>query len=169
MPEFIINAKRNMKTDKYVRTAVALTLAGTLFSGYLSGVKLFSGTCAFKEGCPIFLGQPACYYGFAMFVTMFAATLIALVRKASGRWPLKLNLAVSVLGMVFSGYFAVSEIAVWFKPGQFRLYGLGLSTCVYGFIFYIIIFVFTVVSLKQGAAAAPTAAGPVPPAAAPKA
>jgi hypothetical protein len=150
-----------MKTDKYVRTAVILTLAGVLFSGYLSGVKFFSGACAFKEGCPVFLGYPACYYGFAMFSTMFVATLLALVRRASGRWPLQLNLAVSALGLCFSGSFAVREIAVWFQPGQFRLYGLGLSTCVYGFLFYIVIFVFTALALKR------EPAGPVTPAAAP--
>ncbi len=152
-----------MKTDKYVRIALVLTLAGTLFSGYLSGVKLFGGTCAFNETCPIFLGYPACYYGFVMFVTMFGATLIALVRKAAGRWPLNMNLAVSALGMVFSGSFAVSEIAAWFKPGQFRLYGLGLSTCVYGFIFFIVIFVFTLTALKGEKAPAPAAAPPVAP------
>jgi len=157
-----------MKTDKYIKIAVILTLAGTLFSGYLSGIKLFSGTCAFNESCPIFLGYPACYYGFTMFSTMFVATLIALVRKAGGHWPLNLNLAVSALGMVFSGSFAVSEIAAWFKPGQFRLYGLGFSTCVYGFLFYIVIFVFTLIALKREApAGTPPAA--VPPSVAPKA
>ncbi len=163
MAAFIINADETMKTDKYVKIAVVLTLAGVLFSGYLSGVKLISGTCAFKESCPVFLGYPACYYGFAMFSTMFVATLIALVRKAAGRWPLKLNLAVSVLGMIFSGSFAVSEIAAWFKPGQFRLYGLGLSTCVYGFIFYIAIFIFTLVAMKREVPAASATAATTPP------
>lgn len=155
-----------MSTAKYVKTALLLTLAGTLFSGYLSGIKLFSGTCAFNESCPVFLGYPACYYGFVMFATMFVATTAAWAKKVSGRWPLKLNLAVSALGMLFSGSFAVSEIAAWFQPGQFRLYGLGLSTCVYGFLFYIVIFVFTLTAMKRPAAP-PAAPTPEPPAAPP--
>ena len=138
-----------MKVEKYVKIATVLTLSGVLFSGYLSGVKLFSGTCAFKEACPTFLGYPACYFGFIMFMTMFVSTVVALAKKAQKNWPLKANLAVSLLGMIFAGSFAVSEIAVWFQPGQFRLYGLGLSTCVYGFVFYIIIFAFTLTSMLK--------------------
>ena len=65
-----------MKTA-YKKAALLLTLAGVLFSGYLSGVKFISDTCAFNEGCPYFLGYPACYYGFLMFSIMFIATLVA--------------------------------------------------------------------------------------------
>ena len=164
-----------MKVEKYVKTALILTLAGVLFSGYLGGKHLISGTCAFNETCPTFLGYPACYYGFVMFATMFVGTLVALVKKVQTKWPIKLNLAVSTLGMIFSGSFAVSEMSAWFIPGHFKLYGLGLSTCVYGFAFYIIIFVFTLVTFLKKEPVAPVApapepaAPPAPPAAAPKA
>jgi len=97
-----------MKVEKYLKTAVILTLAGVLFSGYLSGTKLLSGTCAFNESCPIFLGYPACYYGFVMFATMFGLTVYAFAKKVQAHWPMKANLGVSALGMVFSGSFAVS-------------------------------------------------------------
>src|ERR1019366_10609833 len=51
-----------------------LASAGLLFSGYLSAVNLFSHTCAFNESCPFFLGYPACFYGFAMYLVMFFVT-----------------------------------------------------------------------------------------------
>jgi len=154
-----------MKVDKYVKIAAILTLAGVLFSGYLSGVKLFSGTCAFNESCPTFLGYPACYFGFIMFSTMFIGTVTALIKKVQEKWPMKLNLGISLLGIIFAGSFAVQEIAVWFQPGQFRLYGLGLSTCVYGLVFYVIIFVFTLAALLKKEKIASVAPPSVPPAA----
>jgi hypothetical protein len=152
-----------MKTEKYLKVALPLTLAGVLFAGYLSGIKFFSGTCAFNESCPVFLGYPACYYGFVMFSTMFVATVAALVKKAAGRWPLKFNLVVSIMGMLFSGSFTVREMAVWFTDG-FKSFGLlGLSTCAYGFVFYIVIFVFTLAALLKKEAAAVPAAPATPP------
>jgi len=158
-----------MKTDKYLKIALPLTLAGVLFSGYLSGIKFFSGTCAFNESCPIFLGYPACYFGFAMFSTMFVATVIAFAKKAAGRWPIRLNLAVSLLGMVFSGYFTVGEISVWFTEG-FKSFGLlGLSTCAYGFVFYIVVFVFTLVAFSKKEAPVAAPASPAAPVQPPKA
>lgn len=44
-------------TSKYA--IYSLTLAGTLFSGFLSGVKLFTDNCALGETCPLFMGYPA--------------------------------------------------------------------------------------------------------------
>ncbi|MFA6603276.1 MAG: hypothetical protein WCT10_00370 [Patescibacteria group bacterium] len=158
-----------MTTEKYLKIALPLTLAGVLFSGYLSGIKFFSGICAFKEACPTFLGYPACYYGFAMFSTMFVATVIAFAKKAAGRWPIRLNLIVSVMGMIFSGSFTVREMAVWFTEG-FKSFGLlGLSTCAYGFVFFIIVFVFSLVSCLKRVASDKAAAPVVPPPAPPQA
>ena len=148
-----------MTTEKYLKVAVPLTLAGVLFAGYLSSVKLFVGTCAFNESCPIFLGYPACYFGFLMFSAMFASSVVALVRRTKTVWPLKVNAAVSALGILFSGYFTVGELSVWFTDG-FKAFGLlGLSTCAYGLLFYIAVFVFTLAAMmKKGAVPAQPAA-----------
>ncbi len=148
-----------MKAEKYLKVATGLTLAGVLFSGYLAGTKLLSGTCAFNESCPVFLGYPACYYGFVMFATMFVATVYALAKKVTANWPMKLNIVVSLLGILFAGNFVVREVASWFVMG-FQSYGLlGLSTCAYGLVFYIIVFVLSLYALlkkdKPVAAAAP--------------
>jgi hypothetical protein len=63
-----------MKTKTLIVILFFLALAGLLFSGYLSTVKFFSDTCAFNESCPLFLGYPACFYGFAMYLIMFCVT-----------------------------------------------------------------------------------------------
>ncbi len=155
-----------MKTQKYVKVAAILTLAGVLFSGYLAGTKFLSGTCAFNESCPIFLGYPACYYGFSMFATMFVSTLVALFKKTAANWPLKVNIVVSLIGICFSGSFVVGEVASWFTQGFHSFGFLGLSTCAYGLVFFIIVFGFSLCALlKKDKPAKPAA----PPAEAPKA
>lgn len=114
----------------------ALTLAGVLFSGYLSSVKFFTKTCAFNEGCPYFLGYPACYYGFIIFLSMFITTIYA-NRKSYGEILLSKKLApLSALGILFSGYFVVIE--------NFKF-----STCAIGLVFYILIFSITVKNIHK--------------------
>lgn len=110
-----------------------LTTAGVLFSGYLSGVKFFTKTCAFGEGCPYFLGYPACYYGFVMFLSMFVLTLVSINKNSEVRLLSKQLVLVSLLGICFSGYFVFLE-------------NFGLTTCAFGLIFYILIFI---ISLKN--------------------
>ncbi len=144
-----------MTIRKYTAISVFLTLAGTGFAGYLSAVKLFSGTCAFGESCPIFIGQPACYYGFTIFLAMLAGTAAAYLKRVEKPWPINYNLALSFLGILFSGSFVVQEIAVWVQHG-FKSTFFGLSTCAYGLLFYIAIFVFSACSLRKVKGPAPT-------------
>ena len=59
----------------------SLGLAGILFSGYLSAIKFFSATCAFNEPCPYFLGYPACYFGFGMFLIIFASAWLGQLKN----------------------------------------------------------------------------------------
>jgi hypothetical protein len=113
-----------------------LATAGFLFSGYLSAVNLFSGTCAFNESCPYFLGYPACWYGFAMYLVMFFATGVGLLGRIGYKKVCVTDLVVSTFGVVFAGRFVVQELL------QSRITGtIGLSTCVYGLIFYVAIFI----------------------------
>lgn len=115
-----------------------LALAGFAFSGYLSGVKLFSGHCAFNEGCPFFLGYPACYFGFGMFtlISLFAGLLV--FKKWDAQQNLNSLLFVAVLGILFAGYFTFRELPILFSEGL-GAYLLGLPTCALGLIFYVII------------------------------
>lgn len=123
----------------YLKLSFYLTLAGTLFAGYMSAVKLFTSTCAFNEPCPYFMGVPACWPGLAMFFIMLVITIFGLAKKIS-ELAVKKSLAfVSLLGIIFAGRFVVEEVALLIKQG-YSHYQLGLPTCTYGLIFYIIIF-----------------------------
>jgi hypothetical protein len=124
-----------------------LSSAGLLFSGYLSAVKLVSGTCAFNESCPYFLGYPACWYGFAMYLVMFITTGLAILGKVEIPPAIKTDIVVSLLGILFAGQFVVQEIASTQVTGT-----LGLSTCAYGLIFYVAIFITSLASVKRGKA-----------------
>ncbi len=120
-----------------------LSIAGMLFSGYLSAVKLFSQTCAIDSGCSYFLGYPTCYYGFAFFAVIFILTLANKFCSWGGKKMATARLhalrTVTALGIVFSLYFSVVEI--WKMISEKMVYGaLILPTCFYGLIVYIWVF-----------------------------
>lgn len=119
----------------------SLTLAGTLFSGFLSGVKLFTDNCALGETCPLFLGYPACYFGFILFFILFILSNFLVFRKTKSSETSKTILIVSFIGILFSGYYVVQEF-IWFSINGFKWSQLGLPTCAYGLIFYMLVFVF---------------------------
>lgn len=106
-----------------------MCVGGLIFAGYLSGVKLFSDTCALGETCPLFLGLPACYFGFAMYL---AITILAVLKNYKWVW------IVSWMGIVFAGYFTGTEIYTGISTGIFK-YAMILPTCSWGLIFYIAI------------------------------
>jgi len=135
-----------MKKDKISITLFVLSIAGLLFSGYLSGVKFFSSTCAFNEPCPYFLGYPACYFGFAMFLLITIFSSLLLFSKIEKGKSLAGIFLVSFLGMLFAGYFTLPEMPVLAREG-FSAYMLGLPTCSMGFVFYTLIFILSVISL----------------------
>ncbi|MFA6050832.1 MAG: hypothetical protein WC761_06615 [Candidatus Paceibacterota bacterium] len=125
-----------------MKTLLILSAAGTLFSGYLSATKLLTDTCAFNEGCPYFLGYPACWYGFVMFTSILVLTLLAMYSKGQTKNYIKTITVISIVGIIFSGSFVLDEVTKWLS-GQ--TYELLLPSCVYGLIFYATILV---VSLK---------------------
>jgi len=133
-----------MKAVTYFKITTILSLGGVLFSGYLSAAKFLTKSCAFNE-CPYFLGYPACYFGFGMFLSMFAASLFGLYAKAKSDLLVKFILAVSAAGIIFAGNFVLAEIRLWMSAGSVN-YPLVMPTCVYGLIFYIVIFI---LSLRQ--------------------
>lgn len=129
---------------RWIYTIFILSWLGLLFSGYLSAVKLFSNSCAFNEPCPYFLGYPACWYGFGMYLVMFVATGLGALRKIRSTVALGIDVAVSAIGVVFAGSFVYQEIVNSTVTGV-----LGLSTCAYGLIFYVAIFVISIYALRK--------------------
>ena len=134
---------------KLTTTLFILSIMGSLFSGYLSGVKFFTHTCAFKESCPYFLGYPACYFGFAMFFTLLVFSSLLFFNKIQKGTGTKVTIFVSALGILFAGYFTFRELPILFKSGL-SAYILGLPTCAMGFVFFILVFIFSV-KLKKTA------------------
>lgn len=130
------------------KVILILAIAGVLFAGYLSAVKFFNNTCAFNESCPYFLGYPACYFGFAMFVVIVIYLMFDRWRLIEERTAEISVLTVSFLGIIFAGYFTVKELPALFTRG-FGAYFLGLPTCALGLIFYAIIFILMLISLLR--------------------
>jgi uncharacterized membrane protein len=122
-----------MKTRTYVRASTVLSGAGTLFSGYLSSIRLTSGVCAFAEPCPFFLGHPACYTGFALFATMLAVSLAGLLRGRDSVWPMVANGILSLVGVIFAASLTLGDLFA--VAGGVR-YSLGLPSCAYGLVFF---------------------------------
>ncbi len=124
---------------KKVLSIFWLALAGVLFAGYLTYVKLFSGTCALTEGCSYFMGLPTCMFGFGLFSVIFIISIIALFSKRHFRRTIGI---ISFCGILFSGYFSMYEI-FFSSLNMFNgaRYTLGLPSCFYGFLMFIIVFV----------------------------
>lgn len=125
------------------RLILIFSIAGLLFAGYLSAVKLFTNTCAFNESCPYFLGYPACWYGFAMYLAMTILAILVWTGRVGARKGLNSILGVSILGIIFAGYFSLIEMPRLLSDG-FTAYVLGLPTCVLGLIFYVLILICTI-------------------------
>ena len=129
-----------MNKDKRVLWLFIFSLAGLCFAGYLSGVKFFTNTCAFGEGCPFFLGYPACYYGFVMYLLLAVLGYWLLTNRAGEKSASKRIMLISFFGILFAGYFTLGELPILFSKG-FSAYALVLPTCALGLIFYVLIFI----------------------------
>jgi len=113
---------------------ILLSLAGFLFSGFLSFNKLISGTCPLNEGCPFFLGYPACYFGFGLFAILL---LLSLLKQ------IKLLRIVTAIAIIFALYSTYIDLVYPTCPGGQCQYSLLLPTCVYGLAMYLGIFIFS--------------------------
>jgi len=125
-----------------------LSLAGTAFSGYLSGVKLFTKTCAFGETCPIFLGYPACYYGFVLFLLLTVLSGMLIWGNADSRKTLNTLTVISILGVLFAGYYTLGELPLLFSAG-ISAYVFGLPTCALGFVFFVAVLLIALTLRKR--------------------
>jgi len=57
-----------------------ISIAGMLFSGYLSYGELIKQTCSFG-GCSSVAGIPACVYGFFMYLIVFIISILGIKSK----------------------------------------------------------------------------------------
>ncbi|MFA5992365.1 MAG: hypothetical protein WC796_01520 [Candidatus Pacearchaeota archaeon] len=146
-----------MKKKGLYWTIFIFALIGVLFSGYMTFVKLFSGVCPITEGCAILLGYPVCIYGLIMFFILFVLICVRLfgVRKKdleSIGGVDKGLFYVSLIGFLFSLYFSIKELFFNSCGTIFSgncHYSLGVPSCVYGFVMYLIIFICAVMIKKK--------------------
>ena len=68
----------NMRTS--LKVILGISVAGILFSGYLSYSELIASKCVLG-GCSYVLGAPACVYGFVMYTIVFVVALLGLRSK----------------------------------------------------------------------------------------
>jgi len=133
--------------NKYIKTIFIFSLIGVLFSGYLSFTKLILENCPLKEGCPLFLTYPACYFGFGFFLALLILSILSF--KEISKNKLKTIFYVSLLAIIFAVYSTIKEYASPSCINGVCEYSLLLPTCVYGLIMYIVIFVMSVLALKK--------------------
>jgi hypothetical protein len=73
-----------MKQKTALSTILILSIAGLLFSGYLSYYEIWGGGCklSFLQ-CGTFkmANLPACVYGFFMYLIIFIVSLLSLNKK----------------------------------------------------------------------------------------
>ena len=64
-----------MKSKTALNLIMWISIAGILFSGYLTFTELTAQTCA-VGGCKFMLGLPTCAYGLIMYLIVFVITLL---------------------------------------------------------------------------------------------
>ncbi len=69
-----------MKSKTSLIIILIISIAGMLFSGYLSYGELIKKTCGLG-GCSNIAGIPVCVYGFVMYLLVFIISLIGLKSK----------------------------------------------------------------------------------------
>ncbi|MHB8913763.1 MAG: hypothetical protein ACYC4I_02000 [Minisyncoccota bacterium] len=128
-----------MPTDFYLLIVLVFALGGTIFSGYLSIVRVVTKQCPPDEPCALFLSLPACWFGFVIFLGILGTVSFALLGYLSIGSAKNIMLAASAAGTLFAGYLMVQEIIIYIRSKTMH-YSFLLPACVYSLMFYIAIF-----------------------------
>ena len=74
-----------MKKETALKIIFIISIAGMLFSGYLSYTEIFAGFCGASYlgmgNCSNVFQIPACVYGLVMYLLVFVISLIGLKNK----------------------------------------------------------------------------------------
>jgi uncharacterized membrane protein len=70
-----------MKKQTALKTLLGISIAGVLFSGYLSYTELFQQVCALGTCSTTVLSVPSCVYGFVMYLIGLIISIIGLRSK----------------------------------------------------------------------------------------
>lgn len=138
-----------MKSESYLKGVFILSLLGTLFALLVCGTKLLTGGWLFDEPCPYLLGVPACWFGFAMYLLLFLASAVVLVKKYRGTASIKVKVVVSLFGIVFAGYYAFQDAKFWLSDPGIR-HAMLLPKSFYSLVLFSVIFILSVMMLLSG-------------------
>lgn len=134
------------KTASIVVLLVAI--GGMIFSGYLTYNNLWGSgctntliSCGGAKTVEIF-GLPTCVYGFFMFTIEAVLALVALA-KADKKKLLQWIFGIGIFGTLFAGVVAVYEIIA------LDAFTYGFPACIWGFVFYVLIFLFAMFGLRH--------------------
>lgn len=75
-----------------------------------------------------------------MFLLMLFFVSVAWLSKIVAKWLVTIVLLISLAGVCFAGYFVFIELVSFLRGGAVA-YTLGLPSCAYGLIFYVLIFI----------------------------
>jgi len=70
-----------MKKQTALKVLLWISVAGVLFSGYLSYTEIVQQFCAFGTCSTTIFSLPSCVYGFVMYLAAFVVALIGLKSK----------------------------------------------------------------------------------------
>jgi uncharacterized membrane protein len=74
-----------MKKRSALITILIISIAGMLFSGYLSYGEMFASSCYAENlgmgSCKVVFQIPACVYGFAMYLIVLVVSILGLRGK----------------------------------------------------------------------------------------
>ena len=69
-----------MKKSAALKAIMWLSVAGMIFSGYLSYSEIINRTCIMGS-CTAISGIPACVYGFVMYAVVFVISILGIKSK----------------------------------------------------------------------------------------
>ena len=144
-----------MKSKTAYLVAFILAIAGVLFAGFLTISTKLYGVCPLKEPCPQFFGQLACIYGFILFAALLILSAIMLFKKEGKKEKAKKSnclwtstFVVSIIGILFAAVSIYKELSFPCPAGGCS-YSLLLPTCIYGFAFFVGIFIFILLAKRK--------------------
>jgi uncharacterized membrane protein len=70
-----------MDKSTSLKVILGISVAGMLFSGYLSYGEVVQKVCPIGGGCSSLLGLPTCVYGFVMYLAVFVVSVAGLRSK----------------------------------------------------------------------------------------
>lgn len=121
--------------NAFLKIILIFSVAGLLFSGYLSYYNVFVGSCSetiISCGGPdqvLIFGLPTCVLGFFMYLTVFGLSLVGLI-AANKRKILKIIFCLGLFGTAFAGFLSFYEIYI------LDINFTGIPACVVGLVLY---------------------------------